>query len=374
MSPVEDFVGLDELAQLVDEVLEQGMHIVECGPSNSHSGAFKEAWAQLERYAGLIQRYDRGKTLPHADIRKRQTGEAKRCPGLLILGERGCGKGFFARKLATLIPGDRGTLVTVNCSAVSTGLFQAEMFGHVKGSFTGAHENRAGKFDAAHEKILFLDEVGELSLDEQRALNDAIQSGRTQGVGGRTQNVDLVVVAATLRDLDDEVAAGRFNSDFRDRFAFKIHIPSLAERRRDIPRLLQNSFADFGPFVGWQGFSLKLNMHEEALHRFVNYSWPGNVRELENTVWELLSRWETVPNERIDVSDLPESLRRAAVVETQRSFSEEEIVSLLRSKSLNLVSEETGLPVSELKEIRARNGIRFKPGGPGLKRARRSSA
>jgi DNA-binding NtrC family response regulator len=198
---------------------------------------------------------------------------------VLILGESGTGKELVAKALHKSSRRNRKPLVVVNCGALPPNIIESELFGHEKGSFTGALEKRIGKFEEADGGTIFLDEVGELPADLQVKFLRVIQQKEIQPVGGKTRTVDVRIVAATNRHLDEEVAAGRFRMDLYYRLnIFPVFIPPLRERKEDI-LLLANFF--ISKFAGLErkiitGFSA------EVIQEMENYEWPGNVRELEN--------------------------------------------------------------------------------------------
>ena len=201
---------------------------------------------------------------------------------VLITGETGTGKELVARALHTLAGGPGSRLVTVNCSAVVETLFESELFGHVRGAFTGATESKAGLFEHADGGTLFLDEVGELPLALQAKLLRAVELGEVQRVGSlQSRKVDVRIIAATNRDLRVEVAAGRFRSDLFYRLAIiEIGIIPLRERREDIPYLTAAFLRAFSSRL-----NKTLNGFTPAAERlFQNAPWPGNIRELSNVI------------------------------------------------------------------------------------------
>lgn len=195
---------------------------------------------------------------------------------VLVEGESGSGKELLARAIHEGSSVQRGPLVVVNCGAIARELVLSELFGHKRGAFTGAIADRVGAFEAADGGTLFLDEVGELPLDVQPSLLRALESGEVQVVGAtETRRVKVRIVAATNRDLETEVRAGRFREDLFYRLAVvRLVVPPLRERREDIP-VLANHFAS----------SIGLStLPPEALASFSTQSWPGNARELRNAV------------------------------------------------------------------------------------------
>jgi anaerobic nitric oxide reductase transcription regulator len=200
----------------------------------------------------------------------------------LITGETGVGKELVVHAIHTRSRRSEKALIQVNCAALPESLAESELFGHVKGAFTGAHDHRAGKFEVADGGTLFLDEVGELPLSIQPKLLRVLQSGEVQRVGSdRLLRVDVRVIAATNRDLSDEVRAGRFRSDLYYRLSvYPLHVPPLRERRDDIP-LLSGHFLDLARARLGVG---QLRLTPPARDALRNYDWPGNVRELEHTL------------------------------------------------------------------------------------------
>ena len=205
---------------------------------------------------------------------------------VLITGENGTGKELVARAIHRLSRRAERAFVEVNCAAIPSELIESELFGHVKGSFTGAVEDRTGKFEQAHEGTLFLDEVGDMSLAAQAKVLRALEEGRVSRVGGRkARDVDVRVVSATNKGLEEEIEAGRFRDDLYYRLnVVPIHVPPLRERREDIPMLVRH-FSRRMPVT--DGVPAR-EFAPEALRRLQELDWPGNVRELRNTVERLL--------------------------------------------------------------------------------------
>ena len=205
---------------------------------------------------------------------------------VLITGENGTGKELVARAIHSLSPRAAGPFVEVNCAAIPTELIESELFGHVKGSFTGAVGDRAGKFELADGGTLFLDEIGDMSLSAQAKVLRALQEGVISRVGsGKTLAVDVRVIAATNKRLDQEITAGRFREDLLYRLnVVPIAVPPLRARRGDIPQLVRHFVEELGRATGLpaRGFE------EAALERLERHEWPGNIRELKNAVERLL--------------------------------------------------------------------------------------
>jgi formate hydrogenlyase transcriptional activator len=201
---------------------------------------------------------------------------------VLISGETGCGKELVARALHSRGARRHRALVKVNCGAVPSSLIESELFGHMKGAFTGAIDRRVGRFELADGGTIFLDEIGELPLDTQVKLLRVLQEQEFEPVGSsRTVRVDVRVIAATNRDLAAEVRAGRFRSDLFFRLnVVPLTVPPLRQRREDIPLLVAYFMARFGKKFGrtLDGVS------RASMERLVTYPWHGNIRELQNII------------------------------------------------------------------------------------------
>ncbi len=201
---------------------------------------------------------------------------------VLLQGETGVGKGLVAQAIHAQSPRRARPLVTLNCAALSPTLIESELFGHEKGAFTGAHSQRRGRFEIADQSTLFLDEIGELSLDLQAKLLRAVQDGEFERVGGHaTLKTDVRLIAATNRKLDDEVRTGRFRADLWYRLnVFPITVPPLRQRPEDIPLLVTH-------FLEKHCRRLArpiLPISKATMAALQARDWPGNVRELENVV------------------------------------------------------------------------------------------
>ena len=205
---------------------------------------------------------------------------------VLITGENGTGKELVARAIHRLSPRSEKPLVEVNCAAIPSELIESELFGHMKGSFTGAVADRAGKFEQAHGGTLFLDEVGDMSLAAQAKVLRALEQGVVTRVGSsKPIQVDVRVVAATNKDLEAEIREGRFREDLYYRLnVVPIEIPPLRERREDIPMLVRH----FVDLLEKTDRVMPREISAVALDRLQALDWPGNVRELRNTVERLM--------------------------------------------------------------------------------------
>jgi len=225
---------------------------------------------------------------------------------VLVSGESGTGKELVAKAIHALSPRRDAPFVSVNCGALTESLLESELFGHMKGAFTDAHQNKKGLFEAAHRGTLFLDEVGETSPAMQVKLLRALQDRRIRRVGGTDEvEVDVRVVAATNRPLEDLVRERRFREDLFYRLnVIPIRIPPLRERRDDIPLLAEHFLAQFSEEMGKKVTKIS----SEAMGRLLIYRWPGNVRELENVI-ERAVALETTP--AVLVERLPDTLQEA---------------------------------------------------------------
>ncbi len=201
---------------------------------------------------------------------------------VIIRGESGTGKELLARAIHFNGPRKDGPFVAVNCAAIPESLLESELFGHERGSFTGAVARRVGKFEQAHRGTLFLDEIGEMSRATQAKILRVLQEKRIERIGStKSIPVDVRVISATNKNLEEEVKKGRFREDLYYRISvYPIHLPPLRERREDIPQLVAHFL---------QKFNKKLRrkikrVSDRALEHLMNYRWPGNVRELENVM------------------------------------------------------------------------------------------
>jgi DNA-binding NtrC family response regulator len=205
---------------------------------------------------------------------------------VLITGKNGTGKELVAHWLHEKSERTKAPIVEVNCAAIPSELIESELFGHVKGSFTGANKDRAGKFEAANGGTIFLDEIGDMSLSAQAKVLRALQENKISRVGSdKDIKVNVRIIAATNKNLKEEIAKGKFREDLYHRLAvILINVPSLNERREDIP-LLISFFAN--QIANEQGTVVKL-FSEKAIKLLQNYDWTGNIRELRNIVERLI--------------------------------------------------------------------------------------
>jgi transcriptional regulator with PAS, ATPase and Fis domain len=228
---------------------------------------------------------------------------AAACEGkVLITGESGVGKDLVARHIHSRSTRRSHPFVAVNCAGLTESLLESELFGHVKGSFTGAYRDKPGKLQTAHRGTIFLDEVGEMSLRMQAMLLRFLENGEIQAVGSdaNSAKVDVRVIAATNRNLPELIAAGQFREDLLYRLrVIHLEVPPLRERREDIPALI----AHFTESAGG-----RVTFTEEAQRVLRRYRWPGNVRELHNVIEQAI--W-LAQSESVDVNQLPPAIRTA---------------------------------------------------------------
>src|SRR5215470_16901124 len=224
---------------------------------------------------------------------------------VLITGESGVGKEIVARSIHTRGPRASNVFAPVNCAGLPETLLESELFGHVKGSFTGAYRDKPGKLETAHMGTIFLDEVGEMTLRMQGLLLRFLETGELQKVGaergGRVVNVR--VIAATNRNLQDMIAQGLFREDLYYRLnVIHFWVPPLRERKDDIPLLIEFFLKRF---TRGNGYLVK-GIEPDAFAALTEYAWPGNVRELENVIERLVV---TGRNEMVKLDDLPPEIR-----------------------------------------------------------------
>ncbi len=224
---------------------------------------------------------------------------------ILITGENGTGKELVARRVHGLSRRRSRAFVEVNCAAIPEELIESELFGHIKGAFTGASENRRGRFEQADGGTLFLDEIADMSLNTQAKVLRVLEEQRFERVGGSDPiEVDVRVLAATNKNLEEgELPAGRFREDLYFRLAvIPLHVPALRERREDIPALIDHFLQRFAAEAGRR----PKTVDTQALERLVSYAWPGNVRELRNLSERLMIM---APGDVVTEADLPPRVR-----------------------------------------------------------------
>jgi two-component system nitrogen regulation response regulator NtrX len=258
----------------------------------------RELKAQISKEHEMI-----GSSKPIKELKEQIKIAAPTSGWILITGENGTGKELVARAIHQNSKRADKSFVEVNCAAIPEELIESELFGHEKGSFTGATVQRRGKFDQAHQGTLFLDEIGDMSLKTQAKVLRILQERKFERVGGnKTIEVDVRVIAATNKDLDKEIMSGAFREDLYYRLnVIPFHVPALRDRRADIPRLATH-FLEY--FCSQESRESKI-LDDEAMQIIKNYSWPGNVRELKNLIERLVIM---SPGSTITRSQLPQSI------------------------------------------------------------------
>jgi DNA-binding NtrC family response regulator len=278
----------------------------------------------------------------------------------LITGEHGTGKEVVAQWLHAASARARKAMITVNLGGLADGVFESELFGHVKGAFTDARTERIGRFELAHEGTLLLDEIANLSLPQQAKLLRVLQSGELERVGSsKTRQVDVRMLSATNADLRAEVAAGRFREDLLFRLnTVEIHLPPLRERRDDIPLLAAHFLRQHGARYrrGITGFE------PAAMRAMLEYSWPGNVRELSHTIERatLMADRDTVQRAELALG----AQQSAPAAPSLEEMSLEGVEQLLIRKALarydgnvSLAAQALGLSRSALYRRLQRHGL-----------------
>ena len=258
--------------------------------------------------AELEQRYELiGESVPLKALRQQIVLTAPTNGRVLIYGESGTGKEVVARVLHASSLRRARPFVEVNCAAIPDELIESELFGHIKGSFTGATEDKIGKFQKADSGTLFLDEVGDMSLKTQAKVLRVLEEQRFEPVGSNTAvTVDVRVIAATNKKLEDEIARGTFREDLFYRLnVIPFFLPALRDRAEDIPLFVRRFLAEFSTAYGKR----PREMSEAALEILMRYSWPGNVRELRNLIERLVI---VCPQQRIEPHHLPPELFRGS--------------------------------------------------------------
>ena len=318
-----DFVSkpfqIDELLHVLDSAIEQQR-------LKSENAYLRSQLEERYRFEGII-----GKSRPMARLFQLLETVAPTNSTILITGETGTGKEVVARAIHHNSPRRVQRFVALNCSAIPETLLEAELFGHVRGAFTGAVGNRQGRLEQAHKGTLFLDEVGTMSVALQMKLLRVLQEREFERVGdSHTIKVDVRVIAATNSDLGQLVAEGQFREDLFYRLnVIPVQLPPLRERKEDIPLLVQHFLEKFeserdanaaersakpsGENAAERSAKAlaerRLTVSQEAMRRLMAYQWPGNVRQLENAVERAVAF--TAGRSQIDVGDLPTEVQQA---------------------------------------------------------------
>lgn len=303
-----------------------------------------------------------------AQVERVAASETRVC----ILGETGTGKELVARTIHERSPRASGAFVTLNCAAVPAELIESELFGHEKGSFTGAAARHLGKFEQANQGTIFLDEIGDMPLTMQAKLLRVLEEGEVERIGGdKPVNVDVRVVVATHRDLEARAREGKFRQDLFHRiYVFPLTLPPLRERKEDIPALVEHFAGQVCAQNGWKPIAFCA----DALEALQSYGWPGNVRELRNMVERLmlLATDGQVDRETVEValpagsasgsglsSSFASSFHSGPLAERVDAFEREEILAELKRSHSNvsMAAKSLGLERSHLYKKAEQLGI-----------------
>ena len=284
---------------------------------------------------------------------------------VLITGETGTGKELAARAMHELSPVRNGHFVTLNCSAVVETLFESELFGHVRGSFTGAHSDKMGLFEYANGGTLFLDEIGDMPLVTQAKLLRVLQNQEVSRVGSLTpRKLDVRVVAATNKDLREAVRKKEFREDLFYRISMvEVALPPLRSRVGDLRPLLEHALAECR--IRYRRTNPRFS--QEAMSLLLAHSWPGNVRELENAVGHACMMAES---DLLGVQDLPGSMQSAVLPIRAISSGEGDVLQESESRLLRQALEQTGQNQARAARLlrTSRDRLRYKMKKYGLMR------
>jgi DNA-binding NtrC family response regulator len=295
---------------------------------------------------------------------------------ILLIGESGTGKDMVANAIHTRSARKEGPFVALDCGAIAPSLMASELFGHVRGAFTGATADRSGLIQAADGGTLFLDEIGNLPFDLQASLLRVIETRQVRAVGSSASiSVNVRYISATNRDLGELVSDGTFREDLAYRLnVFPIHVPALRERREDIPALAEH-------FRGMFAARMKKDVDgftEDTLNALARYDWPGNVRELSNVVERLVilcregriekehlmhalpdsPAAEPIPATAEELNEARKRIREEAVLPIEKAF----LLEALRRNGYNVTraAEDTGMQRSNLQALLKKHGLRIK--------------
>ncbi len=263
--------------ELVDQLRRAVEQVTESLRWKSEAGYLRRELRRLTGLDNIIGRSPRMRAL--FDLIQTVAPQTSR---VLITGESGTGKELVARAIHENSARSKTPFITINCGAFPETLLESELFGYLKGAFTGANENRQGLFQAAHGGTLFMDEIADMTLSMQVKLFRVLQEGKIRPLGSTEETaIDVRVISATNKDLEKEIAEGRFREDLYYRISvIPIHLPPLRERREDIPLLVRAFLERFRKSMG----KPVEGVDPEAMRRLEAYDWPGNVRELENSI------------------------------------------------------------------------------------------
>jgi DNA-binding NtrC family response regulator len=297
----------DELLHVLDVALEQRR-------LRSENAALRSELERRYSFQGIV-----GRSRPMRDLFQLLETVSVTNSTILIAGETGTGKELVARAIHHNSPRRGNPFVALNCSAIPESLLEAELFGHVRGAFTGAVGNRVGRFEQAHRGTLFLDEVGTMGAPLQMKLLRALQEREVERVGeSRTIKVDVRVIAATNSDLGKMVADGRFREDLYYRLnVIPVRLPPLRDRKEDIPLLVQHFLDRFcrelSPPRG------TMTVSQQAMRQLMAYGWPGNVRQLENALERAVAL--SGGRAQVETSDLPPDIQDVGESPSSSTFA-----------------------------------------------------
>src|SRR5450755_373983 len=287
-----------------------------------------------------------GESVPMKALRQQIAVTAPTNGRVLIFGESGTGKELVARSLHAASLRNKGLFVEVNCAAIPEDLIESELFGHIKGSFPGAAEDKIGKFKKADGGTLFLDEVGDMSLRTQSKVLRVLEEQRFEPVGATEHvQVDVRVVAATNKNLEEEIARGNFREDLFYRLnVIPFFVPPLRDRREDVPELAEHFLREFTTAYGRKPKELT----PEAFKVLAEHHWPGNVRELKNLIERIVI---LNPQVRVDARHIPLNARRPADRPVERFGSLQEVREAAEREYILKKLEETHGNVSRTAEL-----------------------
>ncbi|MBD1400505.1 sigma-54-dependent transcriptional regulator [Pelovirga terrestris] len=270
---------------------------------------------------------------------------------VLLTGESGSGKELLARRVHEKSARAGQPFIALNCAAIPQGLIESELFGHLKGSFTGALKDRKGKFEQANGGTLFLDEIGELPIDQQPKLLRTLQLGEIEPIGGQTCSVDVRVVAATNLNLEDEIRQGNFREDLYYRLAvIPLEVPPLRQRREEVPLLARH-------FLRQYSAERQLGIKDDVIIALQQYSWPGNVRELKNLMQRLAILCD---GDSVDMIDLSANLLADSASINRSGLSGLSGDSVKTTSPFVLPT--TGYPLEELEKSAIRQALQLSSG------------
>lgn len=298
---------------------------------------------------------------------------------VVIGGETGTGKELVAKAIHQYSRRGKGPFIVFDCGAVAENLIESELFGHERGSFTGATTTRQGAFELADGGTIFLDEIGELSLDLQPKLLRALETGEVKRVGAdRPRRVDVRILAATNRNLKDEVKKGRFREDLYFRLSVvQIYLPPLRKRVEDLPLLIRHFFEIARKEAASSGKTEVQGMTEDAQRLMVEYQWPGNIRELKNSIDRGVSFCDGA---MIDVQHLPDYIQERSIVTKAHpamdgalpfkdakekwveSFEKDYLVEVLRRNNMNIskAAKQAGIDRKSVQRLLKKYGLTVK--------------